>query len=299
MDQLSTLLTYFSLRAGVFYTGNLCGVHSFDEDLRRGHLHLVRRGPVRVLGVEKAEFEVTTPTILFLPRPEAHRLIADQSAGAEVVCGTVQFGGGGRNPISDSLPAVVLVELAALRGMEELLRLMFDEAFSEQCGRQAALDRLCEVLLIRLLRYCIAHGLTQGGTLAGLSDTRLAKALIAIHEDPARQWELSDMAERAGMSRARFAVRFREVTGKTPADYLASWRVMLAQRMFRRGMQLKHVAYDVGYGSASALTRVFLRKLGCSPTEWLKRESAGPGAHFETRGHANETHSAPEDVPAK
>lgn len=161
------------------------------------------------------------------------------------------------------------MELAALPGVEALMGLMFDEAFSEQCGRQAALDRLCEVLMIRLLRYGIDQGLTQGGTLAGLADSRLAKALVAIHEEPGREWKLSDMAALAGMSRARFAVRFREITGETPADYLASWRVMTAQRLLKRGLQLKLVACDVGYGSASALTRAFVRKLGYSPTEWL------------------------------
>lgn len=269
MDKLTSLLNHFTLRAGVFYTGNICGIHDFQEDALQGHLHLVKQGPVQVLGVQKEVIHITEPTLLFLPRPGIHRLVADERAGADVICGTVRFGGGGSNPVSDSLPNVVLVALAALPGVEALLGLMFDEAFSEQCGGQAALDRLCEVLMIRLLRHCIDQGLTQGGTLAGLADSRLAKTLIAIHEDPARDWQLSDMAALAGMSRARFAVRFREITGETPADYLASWRIMAAQRLLRQGLQLKHVAYDVGYGSASALTRAFVRKLGCSPTEWL------------------------------
>lgn len=95
--------------------------------------------------------------------------------------------------------------------------------------------------MIRLLRHCIDQGLTQRGTLAGLADSRLAKALTAMHADSARNWELSEMAALAGMSRARFAARFREITGETPADYLASWRVMAAQRLLKRGVQLKHV----------------------------------------------------------
>lgn len=273
MDRLQNLLTHFTLRAGVFHTGAICGVHDFHADAVRGHIHLIKRGPVQVIGVKREALHITEPTVLFLPRPDIHRLVADDREGADVVCGTVQFGGGGRSPITDSLPDVVLVELTALPGVDSLLSLMFDEAFAEQCGRQAVLDRLCEVLVIRLLRHCIDRGLTQGGTLAGLADSRLAKALTAIHQNPAREWGLSTMAGLAGMSRARFAVRFRQITGETPADYVASWRVMTAQRLLKRGLQLKHVAYDVGYGSASALTRAFIRKLGCSPTEWLKGES--------------------------
>ena len=278
MDRLTALLSNFSLHAGVFYTGNICGVHDFAQDSLRGHIHLVRRGPVQVIGVRQHTFDITDPTLMFLPRPDTHRLVADDQAGADVVCATVQFGGGGRNPITDSLPSVVMVRLTELSGVEALLALMFDEAFSNHSGRQAVLDRLCEVLMIRLLRHCIDQGLTQGGTLAGLADARLAKTINAIHEDPAQERDLSSMAALAGMSRARFAVRFREVTGVTPADYLASWRVMTAQGLLKKGRQLKHVAGDVGYGSVSALTRAFVRKLGCSPTEWLKGEEEGKPA---------------------
>jgi AraC-like DNA-binding protein len=139
--------------------------------------------------------------------------VTDEKSGADVVCATVQFGGGGKNRITDSLPGIVLVELA---------------------------------------------------------DHRLAKTLSAIHDDPVCARDLSSMAALAGMSRARFALRFKEITGETPADYLASWRVMRAQDLLQRGRPLKHVADDVGYASASAFTRTFIRKLGCSPTSWLK-----------------------------
>lgn len=274
MDLLSTLLSRFSLRAGVFYTGNICGIHDFPGDTLRGHIHLIRQGPVQVIGVQAKTFVITQPTLLFLPRPDHHRLVADERSGADVVCGTVQFGGVGANPVTDSLPDVVMVELACLQGIEALLGLMFDEAFAEGAGRQAVLDRLCEVLMIRLLRHCMAQGLTQGGTLAGLADPRLAKTLAALHDDPAAQWTLPDMAALAGMSRARFAVRFHEITGVTPADYLASWRMMTAQGLLKRGRPLKQVAGDVGYASASALARAFVRKRGCSPTEWLKGDQA-------------------------
>jgi len=278
MDRLSLLLQRFSLSAGVFYTGQICGIHHFERDTQRGHVHLIKRGPVTLTGGIEGTLTITEPTLLFLPRPDAHRLIADDRDGADVVCASIQFGAGGRNPITDSLPPMVLVPLRDLPGAQALLDLLYDEAFTEQCGRQAALDRLCELLLIRLLRHCLDRGLTQGGTLAGLADPRLAKALVAVHENATRAWELSDMAQLAGMSRARFAVHFREVIGDTPADYLATWRVTLAQGLLRAGRPLKHVALDVGYGSASAFTRAFIRKTGKAPTHWLRDADAEAAA---------------------
>lgn len=269
---LDHLLTQFSLRAGVFYTGNICGLHDFERDQRRGHLHLVKNGPVQLIAPGKAAIVVEKPTLVFLPRPEAHRLVADETEGADVVCATVLLGGGGRNPVSDSLPDTILIALDQMAGIHELLGLMFDEAFGDRSGRQALLDRLCEVLMIKMLRHCLDQGVAAGGALAGLSDPKLAKALEAIHRQPAHDWDLPAMAAKAGMSRARFADHFRNVVGKPPADYLASWRIMLAQRLLARGAPAKTVALDVGYGSSSALHRVFVRKLGLSPSDWLREQ---------------------------
>jgi AraC-like DNA-binding protein len=271
---LDHLLTQFSLRAGVFYTGNICGLHDFERDQRRGHLHLVKNGPVQFIAPGKAAIVVEKPTLVFLPRPEAHRLVADETEGADVVCATVLLGGGGRNPVSDSLPDTILIALDQMAGIHELLGLMFDEAFGDRSGRQALLDRLCEVLMIKMLRHCLDQGVAAGGALAGLSDPKLAKALEAIHRQPAHDWDLPAMAAKAGMSRARFADHFRNVVGKPPADYLASWRIMLAQRLLARGAPAKTVALDVGYGSSSALHRVFVRKLGLSPSDWLREQFA-------------------------
>lgn len=272
MDRLTTLLTNFSLHAGVFYTGNICGIHDFQQDEEHGHLHLIKRGSIRITGLQKEAVHIDEPTLLFLPRTNMHRMVANENTGADVVCGTIQFGGGGHNPISDSLPDIVIVKLSEIPSLNTVLNALFEEVFSDHCGRQGILDRLSEVIIIQLLRYCLDHNLTKGGALAGLADVRLSKVLNVIHEDPAREWDLNMMARLAGMSRARFAVRFREITGETPSDYLVSWRVMTAQRLLKRGLLLKHAAYDVGYGSASALTRAFVRKLGITPTEWLSSQ---------------------------
>lgn len=187
MDTLSLLLSRFAVSAGVFYTGRICGVHAFPDDTERGHLHLIERGPVDLIDAQGDTRRIDAPTILFLPRPKRHRLVADDAAGAQVLCATVQFGGSSnRNPVSDSLPELLAVELDKLEGAPHLLSMVTGEAFGGEPGAQTAVDCLCELLIIRLLRYCLKTGLTTGGTLAGLSDARLAKALAAIHRDPPR-----------------------------------------------------------------------------------------------------------------
>ena len=105
--------------------------------------------------------------------------------------------------------------------------------------------------------------------MAGLADPRLAKALNAVHAEPARPWTLQSLAAVAGMSRARFAAHFARTVGVPPGDYLAGWRLALARKSLRRGQALKQVAHEVGYASASALARAFTQRFGRTPTQWL------------------------------
>lgn len=290
MDSLTTLLNQYALKAGVFYAGNICGVYGFPDDSSRGHLHLVRSGTAQLIGINADPIVVNQPTVLFLPRPGPHRLVVDREAGSDMVCGTVQFGMGGWNPITSTLPSAVMVPLQAIPAMASLMQAMFDEAFEQRFGRQAILDRYCEIIMVKLLRYCVENGLAQGGSMAGLAHPRLSKVLHAVHAQPALAWTLESMAAHAGMSRARFALLFRQITGDTPADYVSSWRITTAQRLLRSGRSHKQVVDEVGYTSASAFTRAFTRKVGQPPGAWLKGPHPQPlGTHTEMPGTSNET----------
>ncbi|RZJ14966.1 MAG: helix-turn-helix domain-containing protein, partial [Haliea sp.] len=66
--------------------------------------------------------------------------------------------------------------------------------------------------------------------------------------------------------------------GQTPADYLAQWRLSLAQQRLRAGMPVKRVAHDLGYASASSLSRSFTQHLGQSPRRWLQAMAAPASA---------------------
>lgn len=167
MDSLTTLLDQYTLRAGAFFAGNLCGTHGFPDDAGRGHLHVIRSGRVRILGIQQRAIVIESPTLLFLTRPGAHRLLADNDAGSDMVCGTVQLGLGSWNPVTSALPDVIGVPLADLPDLDGLLVTMFAEAFGQGIGRQAVLDRCCEIVAVRLMRHCVQNGIARKGTLAG------------------------------------------------------------------------------------------------------------------------------------
>jgi transcriptional regulator GlxA family with amidase domain len=113
------------------------------------------------------------------------------------------------------------------------------------------------------------------GLLAAMTDPRLSLAINAMHQRPAHPWTLDELADVASMSRARFAVNFRKLVGITPLDYLTSWRLAVARGQLRRGKPLKSIALAVGYQSSEALSRVFARKVGQTPVEWLREQRSG------------------------
>jgi AraC-like DNA-binding protein len=273
MDRLSPFFSRFALSARIFYSGRLCGLSGDHESEHAGHLHVLRRGRMRIVQSRKRPRIIDQPSVLFYPRPMSHRFQADEKEGAELVCARVEFGSGMLNPLVLSMPELLVVPLASAPELNPTAELLFAEAFGEHAGRQVAVDRLSEYFLVLLLRAAIDHQLVKSGVLNALGDARLSKTISAMHERPEHAWTLDNLAEVAGMSRARFAAHFREVVGTTPFDYLTDWRIGVAQAMLRDGESLKMVAPAVGYSGSTTLSRVFSDRVGLPPMEWLARNN--------------------------
>lgn len=270
-DRLATLLSHFAIRAESFQAGPLCGINEVDADSGLGQLHVIRQGCVEVHNGRAPTLRITQPSLLFYPRPLAHRFVTDRHVGADFVCANVKFEGGIAHPISTALPDVVCLRLDEIADAQPVLEMLFSEADKSHCGRQAVLDRLFEVLIIWVLRVLMDQGKIDSGMMAGLGHPKIRLALVAMHDAPQSDWSLLSLAARAGMSRTVFATGFREVVGCTPGAYLQQWRIGLAQRQLKAGRALKHIASEVGYSGEAALSRAFRDITGLSPREWLKR----------------------------
>jgi AraC-like DNA-binding protein len=272
MDRLSTLLSQFGVRARLFHNGRLCGVAAYDGADPRGHFHLLQAGSVTLQRPDGGDLLLTRPSLIFMPRPGRHKLIADESAGAQLVCASMEFDGGASNPLSASLPDLLVLPLDELPLLADTLRWLFGEAAAGHCGREAVLDRLFELLIILLLRHLLDHQALNTGMMAGLADLRLARSLVQMHNAPHRAWSVAELASESNMSRAAYAAHFRSVIGQTPADYLLSWRISVAQKRLREGRPITLIADEVGYESPSALARAFRRKTGHSPRDWMRSQ---------------------------
>jgi AraC-like DNA-binding protein len=279
VDRLSALLERFRVRAHLFHAGPLCGVTHYAARPGLGFLHVMRRGEMAVThGLVPGAppcIEVRAPSVLFYPCPLAHDFHNAPEEDSDFTCATLAFDGGENHPLARALPPVVVLPIAQLEGIEHTLALLFAETDRARCGQRLLADRLFEVLLLQLLRWLLDHpaeGAVPPGLLAGLAHPALARTLVALHERPGEAWSLETMARRAGLSRSVFAASFKAHVGETPADYLARWRLSIAQAELRRGVAVKQLAGDLGYASAAALSRVFTQKVGVSPRAWLQQQ---------------------------
>jgi len=286
VDRLSALLERFRVRASLFHNGPLCGMSAFEAKPGRAFLHVLRRGSMEVRHqsgqVPQARFRLEEPTLLLYPRPVWHAFVNPPKEGSDFTCAALDFDGGEHNPFVRALPPLVRVPLAEVGGLRPTLDLLFSETDRRRCGSRLLTDRLLEVVLIQLLRWIIDHpqraGVTRG-LITGLSDPRLARSLVALHHAPDDDWPLARMARVAGMSRSAFAQAFKLATGTSPAAYLTDWRLTLAASMVRSGRPMKTIATELGFASASSLSRAFRQRLGASPREWARAVAPRQESH--------------------
>lgn len=181
--------------------------------------------------------------------------------------------GGHAEILLQSLPPVIHIrreaDKAAMRWALERIR---EELRDPQPGGSLIAQQLAYTMLIQALRLHLADTASaRRGWLSALSDKHMSLAIASMHNDPGYPWTLQSLAERVGMSRSVFALRFRETVGATPMEYLVRWRMLLAaDRLQNSSDGLYAIARSLGYDSESAFGKAFRRVMGCSPRQYTR-----------------------------
>ena len=137
---------------------------------------------------------------------------------------------------------------------------------SRRWGQQAVRNKLADTLFTLAVCEYVRRSEQPRGLLAALTDTRLARALSAMHERPGEDWTLAELARVAGMSRTAFAELFAQTVGQPPMQYLAGWRAAEARRLLHdRRLSVANIAERLGYRSEAAFRRFFKRLEGIGP----------------------------------
>ena len=79
------------------------------------------------------------------------------------------------------------------------------------------------------------------------------------------------LAGAVGMSESHFYRKFKEYTGDSPVDYINLVRIRQAEQLLlRTDLQVKHIALEVGFSSASYFVTQFTKQHGVTPTQYRK-----------------------------
>ncbi|MDH5821865.1 AraC family transcriptional regulator [Luteimonas sp. RD2P54] len=186
--------------------------------------------------------------------------------------GAFLFGNADPALLVSLLPAVVHVRGAAR--LAQLVAMVAEETTHPRPGGEAALSRLVELLLIEAMRATTA-GDAPPGLLRGLGDDRLAAALTLMHAHIDRPWSVAQLADAAALSRSSFFERFTRTVGAAPMEYLLAWRMQIARQLLREGgLRVAEIAERVGYGSTSAFSVAFRRRVGVAPSGYVRANAS-------------------------
>jgi AraC family transcriptional activator of mtrCDE len=162
-------------------------------------------------------------------------------------------------------------EITAGTQVRSLIAMMRAESDQESLGGRAMLNAFSAALFTLALRLASAAAEAPAGLLALAGHPRLAPALTAMFQEPARPWTLPELARLCHMSRATLARHFRESLDRSAADLLLDIRMTMAANALKQPLHsTAAVAELAGYQSEAAFQRVFKQYMGVTPAQWRR-----------------------------
>ena len=299
MNAIDTLITLADVRGSLDLRCQFQGDWALDHDQEASGIapyHIVLAGECRVELPDGRRLKLTAGDILVLPSGTRHLLLsrgerATASSPRRETGGllTVQrFGEGveldllcGRflyqrdSLLFSALPDHLLIATQALDSgdaLPALVTLLRNEADANHAGGQFMVNALTSALFTLVLRAHLLQSPQHEGTLALLSDKRVGRAWQAMLDDPAHEWTIDALAERASMSRATFMRAFGKLSGSSPWTLLTQVRMQKAYGLLSRTQSgLSDIAAQVGYQSQAAFSKVFKDTYGMAPGQLRRR----------------------------
>jgi len=244
--------------------------------LSAGDIVLLPRGDSHVVRSSVFEEGKPRPPVVIRPHGAVGLASNTDQPETELICGRLAFEQAQASLASAALPPLVVLTVAedpAVGRLKTLMTTIRDELDAALPGVRAVCTDLASALFVMALRLHFCRAVAETGFLRLLAERQTARAVLAMIEEPARDWSLDDLADRAGTSRATLVRDFRRLADTAPLGLLTDLRLDLARRaVVQTDRGLADIALDVGYRSQSALSRAFQRRFGAAPSE-MRRDA--------------------------
>lgn len=241
--------------------------------LQKGDLVMIKRG---------LDHEIATDAKAKLKELDSNTLLSSSSKSSKkekptltLVSGLYQFRTEPIHPLFSEIPNYIVIrseELAPHSPLFVAQQLLSMEMAHSNLGTDAITKNLVDILFHYIFRKWLENKPEKKTCWSmALKDEHLQKALSSMHEKPQHSWSLDELSAVAGISRAAFALKFKKITGDTPAHYLTRIRIQHSMDLLRiSNDNLDKIAESVGYGDSFVFSKAFKRTLGISPKEYRK-----------------------------
>jgi AraC-like DNA-binding protein len=152
------------------------------------------------------------------------------------------------------------------------MRILLRQVFATNGSSIASVTRLSETMFIEILRMNLVGDESYDKIMSAFSDQKISRAISLIHSNPNKGWTVESLASEIGMSRTRFAHRFKELIQMGPMAYLFEWRLQKSLQLLESStLNVQQIALETGYKSSAAFSRAFSGQFGCTPSEYRQR----------------------------
>ncbi|WP_173519544.1 cupin domain-containing protein [Ensifer sesbaniae] len=125
-----------------------------------------------------------------------------QRSGLAILAAAKIDFGGAANPLVGALPEELVFSLEEQPQMRGLADILVAEVENSRCGGGTVQDHIREIIVVLAVRRAIDQATVNAGLLAGLAHPTLYPCLVAVHDDPARQWRTDVLARLAARENA-------------------------------------------------------------------------------------------------
>jgi AraC-like DNA-binding protein len=251
--------------------------------LERGDIALMARGQHHIVSTEDSvpkkltslkEFEKSTPL--------------KGVTKLSLVSGAYQFWNEPLHPLFTELPDWYVLKGDTQRPLDKIsvmLTLLSDELKGQELGRERVIEGILDVLFSLIMRELVNHQSEKAQTWSQASrDPSIHLALESMHKDLEHDWTLEELASKAGMSRANFALKFKKSMGETPLSYLTILRVQAARDLLSRtDFTVETIAHKLGYQDPFAFSKAFKRLTSLTPRDFRRIDQETKGDEWRIK----------------
>jgi AraC-like DNA-binding protein len=297
-DLVTEILRSVSMQTVVFGRAVLRGPWGLRVDLPgRAVFHIVLRGRCWISVNGGQPLRLTYGDTVVFPRADAHDIndrpgisvrpitellvkhpmtsdrrfcYGGRGALTILLCGAFQLDDPKLNLLGVLLPPFLHVKSkgsSTSSQLRTLTKCIETELKVTRPGGQAIVTRMAETFLLQAIRdYVLSTVDGDRGLPAIVRDSSIGRVLGLIHQQPEHPWTVSELAEKAHLSRSAFAARFKMRVGDTSQSYLQRYRFNKAIQLLRTtDTKIHEIALRVGYESEPSFSKAFKRVMGASP----------------------------------